>query len=85
MEFVSRISESEAREWADYFIIASGQRAQALHIPAQESTMNSPEPLCIDAGWASDVVFRSKLKEVYPPGYHPICKNCRERLADHIL
>ena len=74
-------TEQEAREWADYFVISIGQRAKTLHLPDADYPRDSPRPLCGLPSRKKGTEFRAKETTIFPPGYRPICFNCRERLT----
>ena len=84
-----RVSEKEAREWAERFVVADGtadvlhidfQLASDGHLPVADGGEDQgPRPLCGHLTNA-DSTYRRKSLAAYPPGFKPICKNCRERL-----
>lgn len=78
--FGVRASEQEAWDWADHFVLVNRTGAQTLHLLDPESTPEDPFPLCKEIAGYGASEFQCKESSIFPPGYKPICKNCRERL-----
>ena len=76
------ITADDLREEIEYWVMKrGGQSRQIVHLPAPDSTLTDPEPVCEDrehspgrlrewTGW------ETKSPAVYPSGYVSLCESC---------
>jgi hypothetical protein len=81
------ITADDLREHVDYWVM--GKRAnstQIVHVPASESTLDAPQPVCENRKSSSGRIrewdgWMTKSPAVYPAGYVSLCSACA-RLVD---
>lgn len=77
-----RVSDEEIRDWASYFVRASGRNT--IHLPAEDSTTDDPAPLCDVELKSDERIWLSKPISIYPKGYAKVCSNCMETLEQSL-
>ena len=74
------------REDIEYWVMKSGgQNRQIVHLPAPDSTLTDPQPMCEDREFSSGRLrewtgWETKSPAVYPSGYVSLCKGCSSAL-----
>lgn len=80
------ITADGLREDIEYWVMKSGgQNRQIVHLPAPNSTLTDPQPVCEDRKFSSGRLrewtgWETKSPAVYPSGYVSLCKNCSSAL-----
>lgn len=74
---MTEYSEAEIREQFSHFLVTSSKNScPHFHIP---NDLEEKEPFCA-LGDRKRHTMKAKPIEVYPEGYHPICKQCLNRV-----
>lgn len=89
------VSEDVAREWTSSFVVREGSGKRRLHLEFPQAEIDGHDrvtnggepqqdrPLC-EYDKESSPIYRRKAIDVYPPGFHEICRWCRKKLSHRL-